>query len=64
MSATTRPRSASLLGRVLLAPAFWLERARGRKRLALAALYLVVLAVAGLLIWQAWLADDEGHRKT
>ncbi|MEO6812006.1 MAG: hypothetical protein ABI353_23090 [Isosphaeraceae bacterium] len=38
--------------RELLAPLVWLERARGRKRLALACLYVLVIAVAGVLSWR------------
>lgn len=49
MSTTTLPP----LARTLLAPLHWLERARGRWRLALIALYLVVGAAVGSLAWRA-----------
>jgi hypothetical protein len=38
---------------VAMAPLTWLERARGRKRLALVVLYGLVLVVAGVLGWRA-----------
>jgi hypothetical protein len=38
---------------VVLAPAIWLERARGRRRLALLAAYAVVGLVVGVLGWRA-----------
>jgi hypothetical protein len=53
MRTETSGRSLPLLLRAFLAPAFWLERARGRKRLALAVLYLLVISVAVLLAWRA-----------
>jgi hypothetical protein len=49
-TATRRlPRPLALV----LAPALWLERARGRRRLVLASLYLLALAAAGALAWRA-----------
>src|SRR5262245_39823625 len=57
MPTAVRSSGARRLGRALLAPAFWLERARGRRQLALAALYLMVLAGAGLWIWRATSLD-------
>jgi hypothetical protein len=38
---------------VVLAPAFWLERTRGRRRLALLALYALIVATAAVLAWRA-----------
>jgi hypothetical protein len=37
----------------LIAPLLWLERSRGRKRLALATLYGLIVATAGVLLWRA-----------
>jgi hypothetical protein len=45
-------RSLSTPLRVLLAPAHWLERARGRRRLALALAYSLVVLVVGVLFWR------------
>jgi hypothetical protein len=53
MSPTTPTRPPTPPLRWLLAPLLWLERARGRRRLALALLYLAILAVAGLFAWWA-----------
>ena len=39
------------LADALIAPARWVERARGRRRLGLLVLYAVVIAVAGTLLW-------------
>lgn len=52
---TTRPPSRWLPTAlaVLLAPALLLERTRGRNRLALACLYVLVIAAAGVLSWRA-----------
>src|SRR5262249_16742997 len=49
MSTATRPSLSSKILRVVLAPAFWLERAKGRKRVGLVALYALVAVVVGLL---------------
>ncbi len=38
---------------VLLAPLTWLERTRGRKRIALVFLYVLILAILGVLAWRA-----------
>lgn len=51
VAAKSSPISA--LARTLLAPAVWLERARGRRRLALACLYIVVIGLCGFLLWWA-----------
>src|SRR5690349_17957153 len=51
--ATRDPRISPAPLRWVLAPLRWLERARGRKRLALVALYLVLLAVAAFFGWWA-----------
>lgn len=53
MPTTTRPRPSRPLLRVLIAPAHWLERARGRRRLALVLLYLLIAAVPGAYLWRA-----------
>ncbi|HEV3121847.1 MAG TPA: hypothetical protein VGY53_08100, partial [Isosphaeraceae bacterium] len=53
MRTETSARSLPLVLRALLAPAFWLERAKGRKRIALAFLYMLVLLFATLLAWRA-----------
>lgn len=37
----------------LFAPARWLERAKGRKRVALAGLYSLIIAIVGCLFWRA-----------
>jgi hypothetical protein len=37
---------------ILLAPAHWLERARGRRRLVLVAVYSLVLALVGAVLWR------------
>jgi hypothetical protein len=39
--------------RALLAPLLWLERSRGRRRTALAALYVLLVATAGVFLWRA-----------
>ena len=52
MATTTRPRNSPAPLRWLAAPLLWLERARGRKRTALAALYLLLVAAAGVLLWR------------
>lgn len=54
--ATERTTTVDMLPRplrVLMAPLFWLERARGRWRLLLLLVYLVVLLVVGTLLWRA-----------
>src|SRR4051794_15577150 len=51
---TANARLLSLPLRILTSPLVWLERTRGRWRLALAALYTLILAVAGLLTWRAF----------
>jgi hypothetical protein len=59
--AVPRPTIRSSLPRVLVwlaAPAFWLERARGRWRIVLALFYMLVIAVAGLLVWRALSLKD------
>ncbi|HWE38345.1 MAG TPA: hypothetical protein VG406_17370 [Isosphaeraceae bacterium] len=63
MSTAARPR-ARRLADVALAPLTWLERARGRWRLALAVLYLVILVVVAALTWRAfslWALPDIGE---
>lgn len=42
-----------VLASALLAPLIWLERARGRRRFALVALYSLVLAATGAFLWRA-----------
>lgn len=37
---------------IVMAPAFWMERAHGRWRLALITLYTLVAAVIGMLMWR------------
>lgn len=44
--------------RVVLAPAVWLERARGRKRLGLLLVYGLVATVGALLAWRAMSLRD------
>jgi hypothetical protein len=51
MSTTTRPRRLARGLGLLMAPLVWLERAKGRRRLALVALYLLVAAVVGAVAW-------------
>lgn len=51
---TARPRR-SVLNRIVAivaAPAIWLERSRGRWRLVLIALYGILAAVLGMLVWR------------
>lgn len=58
------PRRRRSLADVALAPLTWLERARGRWRLALATLYLLILAVVAVLTWRAfslWDLPDIGE---
>ncbi|MBX6313234.1 MAG: hypothetical protein IRY99_10025 [Isosphaeraceae bacterium] len=50
---TSQSRKLPAALALLMAPALWLERARGRWRLALGALYLVILVVAAALAWRA-----------
>jgi hypothetical protein len=40
------------MGRLILAPAGFLERTRGRKRLALGGLYCLIIAFVGVLVWR------------
>ncbi|MBX6313235.1 MAG: hypothetical protein IRY99_10030 [Isosphaeraceae bacterium] len=51
-TASTPPRSLPLPLRLLIAPLLWVERARGRRRSALIALYVVALLIAGVLSWR------------
>jgi hypothetical protein len=51
MTRTAPTPVRSLLG-IFQAPARWLERTRGRKRLALAALYSLFLVAIGVLFWR------------
>src|SRR5262249_9402865 len=63
MSVATRPRIIGRLLRIPLAPLRWLERTRGRWRLALGLLYLVVLAVVVALTYREtslWGLPDIG----
>ncbi|HEV3165046.1 MAG TPA: hypothetical protein VGZ22_13530 [Isosphaeraceae bacterium] len=62
MRTHVRPRRLISAGlHALLAPAFWLERTRGRVRLALAVLYLLLVVTTATLGWRAaslwWLPD-------
>jgi hypothetical protein len=50
--AATGRRGLALLVSVLLAPAAWLERARGRKRLALGFFYALIIVGCGVLLWR------------
>src|SRR4051812_20680935 len=58
MTTAARARLRITASGVLLAPARWLERARGRGRVMLVALYLLVGAVAGVFIWRAVSLND------
>jgi hypothetical protein len=51
------PRRRDVLG-IVLAPAIWLERARGRRRLALLAAYAAVGLIVGVLGWRAVSLND------
>jgi hypothetical protein len=53
MRTAARPSSFTRLADGLLAPARWLEKARGRRRQALALLYVAVVAVSAFLCWWA-----------
>jgi hypothetical protein len=53
MGTETSTQSLPIVLRAFLAPAFWLERAKGRNRLGLAILYMNVLSLATLLVWRA-----------
>lgn len=55
MGAEVRARgpAVSWLVSLALAPLVWLERAKGRRRVALLGAYALVLAVAGVLLWRA-----------
>ncbi len=39
--------------RALIAPLIWVERVRGRRRLALLALYAIIAAMIGMLAWRS-----------
>ena len=56
MSTAERPPRLPVVLAILMAPAVWLERARGRWRLLLLLVYLVIgAAVLGALYWEAQL---------
>src|SRR5579884_3283015 len=63
MSTATRPRWAARLLGMVLAPATWLERSRGRRRRRLILLYALVAAFVGFWVWWAtslWKLPDPG----
>ncbi|HEV3165045.1 MAG TPA: hypothetical protein VGZ22_13525 [Isosphaeraceae bacterium] len=53
MGVLTQSGPLAVLLRVIMAPAFWLEQARGRRRLGLLLLYLMLALVAGFFFWWA-----------
>jgi hypothetical protein len=52
MTTHVKAERLSKVLRPVLAPARWLERARGRKRLALVVFYCIVVCAIGLMLWR------------